>query len=161
MSSRCRPVCPGLRIASAALAAGTPAEASSETKRRRRALNAAGPSIPGTGNPSPGDPAPTNSAEPPAVRRTDGDGNYESFKSRWIQYCAADFAALPADLSERVFEVVRQATADMLRDSGYRIVEAVSANHAIALLQTHRDISLLVTDYLMPRMTGVELAYKF
>ena len=74
---------------------------SSKTKRRRRALNAAGPSIPGTGNPSPGDPAPTNSAEPPAVRRTDGDGNYESFKSRWIQYCAADFAALPAALQAR------------------------------------------------------------
>jgi hypothetical protein len=61
-----------------------------------KAQNAGGPSIPSTGSPSPADPAPSNSAEPPAVRRTDGDGNYEVLKSRWVQYCEADFAALPA-----------------------------------------------------------------
>jgi hypothetical protein len=63
--------------------------------------NAGGPSIPSTGSPSPADPAPSNSAEPPAARRTDGDGNYEVFKSRWVQYCEADFAALPAAMHTR------------------------------------------------------------
>jgi hypothetical protein len=58
--------------------------------------NPGGPSIPSTGILSPADPAPSNSAEPPAVRRTDGDGNYEVLKSRWVEYCEADFAALPA-----------------------------------------------------------------
>jgi hypothetical protein len=66
-----------------------------------KAQNAGGPSIPSTGSPSPADPAPSNSAEPPAVRRTDGDGNYEVFKSRWVQYCEADFAALPAAMQTR------------------------------------------------------------
>jgi hypothetical protein len=61
-----------------------------------KAQNARGPSIPSIGSPSPADPAPSSSAEPPAARRTDGDGNYEIFKSRWVQYCEADFAALPA-----------------------------------------------------------------
>jgi hypothetical protein len=66
-----------------------------------KAQNAGGPSIPSTGSPSPADPAPSNSAEPPAARRTDGDGNYEVFKSRWVRYCEADFAALPAAMHTR------------------------------------------------------------
>ena len=61
-----------------------------------KAQNARGPSIPSIGSPSPADPAPSSSAEPPAVRRSDGDGNYEVFRSRWVQYCEADFAGLPA-----------------------------------------------------------------
>jgi hypothetical protein len=50
----------------------------------------------------PTDPAPSNSAEPPAVRRLDGDGNYEVLKSRWVEYCEADFAALPAATQTRL-----------------------------------------------------------
>jgi hypothetical protein len=73
----------------------------SKTKRRRGALNADGPSIPGGGGPSPAEPAPSSSAEPPALRGTDGDGNYEGFKLRWIQYCEADFVALPAAMQTR------------------------------------------------------------
>jgi hypothetical protein len=46
---------------------------------------------------------------PPALRRTDGDGKYETFKSRWVQYCEADFAALPAAMQTRfVTEVLRR-----------------------------------------------------
>jgi hypothetical protein len=74
---------------------------SSKTKRRRCALNAGGPSISSTGSPSPADTARSNSAESPAVRPTDDDGNYEVFKSRWVQYCEADFAALPATMQTR------------------------------------------------------------
>jgi len=63
----------------------------SKTKRRRSALNADGPSIPSGGSPSPAEPAPSNSAEPPTLRGTDGDENYEGLKLRWVQYCEADF----------------------------------------------------------------------
>jgi hypothetical protein len=72
-----------------------------KTKRRRGALIADDPSIPSGGSPSPAEPAPSNSAEAPTLRGTDGDGNYEGFKLRWVQYCEADFAALPAAMRRR------------------------------------------------------------
>jgi hypothetical protein len=64
-------------------------------------VNADGPSIPSTGSPSSADPVPSNSAEPSALRRTNGDENYEAFRSRWVQYFEADFAALPAAMQTR------------------------------------------------------------
>jgi hypothetical protein len=64
-------------------------------------VNADGPSLPSTGSPSSADPVPSSSAEPPALCRTNGDGNFEAFKSRWVQYCEADFAALPAEMQTR------------------------------------------------------------
>ena len=63
-------------------------------------VNADGPSIPSTGSPSSADPQ-SSSAEPPGLRRTNGDGNFEAFRSRWVQYCEADFAALPAETQTR------------------------------------------------------------
>jgi Protein of unknown function (DUF3102) len=71
-----------------------------KTKKRRCALNADGPSNPSAGSPS-ADPAPSSSAERPALRRTNGDGNFEALKSQWVQYCEADFAALPAAMQTR------------------------------------------------------------
>jgi hypothetical protein len=44
-------------------------------------------------------PANRNNAPHPALEN--GDGNYEVFKSRWAQYCKADFAALPAGMQTR------------------------------------------------------------
>jgi len=38
---------------------------------------------------------------PAALRRTDGERQYEAFKSRWVQYCEADFKALPAPMQAR------------------------------------------------------------
>lgn len=38
---------------------------------------------------------------PLALRRTDGERQYEAFKSRWVQYCEADFKALPAAMQAR------------------------------------------------------------
>jgi hypothetical protein len=70
-------------------------------KRRRGALNADDPSIPSGGNPSPAEPAPSDSAAAPTLRGTDGDGNYEGLKLRWGQHCEADFAALPAAMQTR------------------------------------------------------------
>jgi PAS domain S-box-containing protein len=54
--------------------------------------------------------------------------------------------------------LARASTADMLADLGYGVVEADSAQAALALMDAGEPIDLLVTDYLMPDMTGAELA---
>jgi nitrogen-specific signal transduction histidine kinase/CheY-like chemotaxis protein len=54
-------------------------------------------------------------------------------------------------------EVVRISTADMLTDFGYRVLEADSAEAALALLNEGARPDLLVTDHLMPGMSGVDL----
>ncbi|KQV33017.1 ATP-binding protein [Rhizobium sp. Root1204] len=55
-------------------------------------------------------------------------------------------------------ELVRLSTADMLVDLGYKVVEAASAQDALALIDNGIQFDLLVTDHLMPGMTGTELA---
>ncbi|MGK6324741.1 PAS domain S-box protein [Sphingomonas sp. DT-51] len=54
--------------------------------------------------------------------------------------------------------VVRASTADMLEELGYKVREAASAEDALALVGDGLYPDLLVTDHLMPGMTGVELA---
>jgi PAS domain S-box-containing protein len=54
-------------------------------------------------------------------------------------------------------ELVRATTADMLVELGYAVVEAASAEAAVRLLDEGLRPDLLVTDYLMPGMTGVDL----
>jgi CheY-like chemotaxis protein len=54
-------------------------------------------------------------------------------------------------------DVVRLATADMLEDIGYNVVQADSGAAALQLLRQGCEVDLLVTDYLMPGMNGVEL----
>ena len=55
-------------------------------------------------------------------------------------------------------ELVRASTADMLADLGYAVLEANSAEDALKLIDDALDIDLLVTDHLMPRMSGTSLA---
>jgi PAS domain S-box-containing protein len=55
-------------------------------------------------------------------------------------------------------ELVRLSTADMLTDLGYAVIEACSAEEAIGRLETGQSIDIMVTDHLMPGMTGTELA---
>ena len=55
-------------------------------------------------------------------------------------------------------ELVRLSTADMLAELGFEVVEAASAGEALRLLDTGLSPSLLVTDHLMPGMSGTELA---
>jgi len=55
-------------------------------------------------------------------------------------------------------ELVRVATADMLTELGFDVIEAASGAEALAMLDRYPDIDLLVTDHLMPEMTGTELA---
>ena len=53
---------------------------------------------------------------------------------------------------------VRMCTADVLTDMGYEVVEAHSAEAALQALDSGVAPSLLVTDHLMPGMSGSALA---
>ena len=55
--------------------------------------------------------------------------------------------------------LVRLGTAEMLRDEGYEVDEADSAEAALALGPFDR-FDCVVTDYLMPGLNGVELAHR-
>ncbi|WEK43400.1 MAG: PAS domain S-box protein [Candidatus Sphingomonas colombiensis] len=48
-------------------------------------------------------------------------------------------------------------TTALLEDLGHEVLGAISGNEALALLEQHPDIDLLVTDQIMPGMTGSEL----
>lgn len=55
-------------------------------------------------------------------------------------------------------EVVRASTADMLEEFGYAVHEADCGEAALRLIAEGLAPDLLVTDHLMPGMTGVDLA---
>jgi CheY-like chemotaxis protein len=54
--------------------------------------------------------------------------------------------------------LIRMSTADMLTDLGYSVTEAGSAEQAIDAIAGGFTPDLLITDHLMPGMTGTELA---
>ena len=56
-------------------------------------------------------------------------------------------------------KLVRASTAEMLVDLGYEVSEAESAEAALALIEMGLTPSLVITDHLMPGMTGADLAY--
>ncbi|MBP1804649.1 PAS domain S-box protein [Rubellimicrobium aerolatum] len=55
-------------------------------------------------------------------------------------------------------DLVRIGTAEMLRELGYEVVEAAGAAQALDLVRRGLAPDLLVTDYLMPGMSGAQLA---
>ena len=55
---------------------------------------------------------------------------------------------------------VRAATAEMLADLGYDVVEANSGAKALRELESNPEISFLVSDHVMPGMNGVQLAAR-
>lgn len=55
-------------------------------------------------------------------------------------------------------ELVRMSTADMLTELGFDVVEASSAEEALGMIRKGAIPDLLVTDHLMPGMTGAALA---
>ncbi|UZW57430.1 ATP-binding protein [Sphingobium sp. JS3065] len=57
-------------------------------------------------------------------------------------------------------ELVRASTADMLREMGYDVMEANSAEKALLLLAEGVHVDVLVTDHLMPGLTGTDLAER-
>jgi signal transduction histidine kinase len=56
--------------------------------------------------------------------------------------------------------LVAAGTAAMLEDLGHTVREASSAAEALALLEGDRAIDLVITDHVMPGMSGVELARR-
>lgn len=57
-------------------------------------------------------------------------------------------------------DLVRASTAHMLSELGYTVVEAHSGEEALSLLDRSDGIDLLVTDHLMPGITGTDLAMR-
>jgi CheY-like chemotaxis protein len=55
-------------------------------------------------------------------------------------------------------EGVRETTAAMLRDLGFKVIEAGSGGAALEVLDTRRKIDLLLLDFAMPGMNGAEVA---
>lgn len=88
----------------------------------------------------------------------------------WLPVCAAEahVDAVPDKVISPIApgtvlvvddeDVVRMTTADMLVDLGYRVIEASSAEEALRLIGEGAQFDLLVTDHLMPGMTGTDLA---
>jgi YesN/AraC family two-component response regulator len=56
-------------------------------------------------------------------------------------------------------ELVRMSTAHMLVELGFVVAEASSAEEALRIVDGDGLIDVLITDHLMPGMTGVDLAY--
>ena len=54
--------------------------------------------------------------------------------------------------------LVRMSTADMLADLGFEVTETASAEDALTLMKQDEPFDLLVTDHMMPGMTGIDLA---
>lgn len=57
-------------------------------------------------------------------------------------------------------DMVRASTADMLVELGFHVVEARSGAEAIERLRERDDVGIVITDHVMPNMTGVELAQE-
>jgi CheY-like chemotaxis protein len=56
-------------------------------------------------------------------------------------------------------DMVRMSTADMLVELGFSVLEANSAEDALRIVDSGQAFDLLITDHLMPGMTGVDLSH--
>lgn len=57
--------------------------------------------------------------------------------------------------------LVRLATAELLRDEGYVVLEAVNGGEALALIETGHPLDLVITDIRMPGgIDGVQLSME-
>lgn len=57
-------------------------------------------------------------------------------------------------------DIVRGATADMLRELGHEVVEASSGTAALQVLQSRPEIEILISDHIMPGLQGRDLIRK-
>jgi signal transduction histidine kinase len=57
-------------------------------------------------------------------------------------------------------EMVRATTAEMLTELGYQVVEVCSALEALALFDDGQSFDLLLTDHVMPGMSGADLVRR-
>jgi CheY-like chemotaxis protein/anti-sigma regulatory factor (Ser/Thr protein kinase) len=72
---------------------------------------------------------------------------------------AADPSAAGCALLVDDEEYIRVSTSEMLMELGFNVHEAASAEAALRAIEAGLKPDLLITDHLMPGMTGVELAY--
>jgi signal transduction histidine kinase/DNA-binding response OmpR family regulator len=56
--------------------------------------------------------------------------------------------------------LIAMSTTEMLEDLGHRVIGANSGHHALDILNSEQPIDLMVTDHVMPGMTGIELAAR-
>jgi PAS domain S-box-containing protein len=54
--------------------------------------------------------------------------------------------------------LIALSTTEMLEDLGHRVIGASSGLHALSIIKSEQPIDLMMTDHVMPGMTGVELA---
>jgi PAS domain S-box-containing protein len=102
------------------------------------------------------------------IRSTPGLGTHiELWLPQSAQPTAPQQAALPevpstecqgAVLLVDDEELVRFSTSDMLNELGYSVIEASSAEEALELMQRASVPDYVITDQLMPGMSGTELA---
>ena len=56
--------------------------------------------------------------------------------------------------------LIAMSTAEMLEDLGHKVIPANSGRDALDILRSTQPIDLMMTDHMMPGMTGVELALQ-
>lgn len=56
--------------------------------------------------------------------------------------------------------LIAMSTAEMLEDLGHKVIPANSGRDALVILRSAQPIDLMMTDHMMPGMTGVELALQ-
>jgi signal transduction histidine kinase/DNA-binding response OmpR family regulator len=54
--------------------------------------------------------------------------------------------------------LIAMSTMEMLEDLGHKVIGANSGLHALDIIKSEQPIDLMVTDHVMPGMTGIELA---
>ena len=54
--------------------------------------------------------------------------------------------------------LIALSTIEMLEDLGHRVIGATSGRHALDILKSEQPLDLMMTDHVMPGMTGLELA---
>jgi PAS domain S-box-containing protein len=54
--------------------------------------------------------------------------------------------------------LIAMSTTEMLEDLGHQVIGANSARHALDIIKSGQPIDLMMTDHVMPGMTGIELA---
>jgi CheY-like chemotaxis protein len=57
-------------------------------------------------------------------------------------------------------EGVRKAVREILERNGYHVLEAISADDALIICEQHPSFQLLLTDVVMPRMSGSQLTAR-
>ena len=70
---------------------------------------------------------------------------------------AGDRLSAPSLLLVDDNDDVREITALLLRDNGYAVSEAASGRAALAALDADPSIEVLIVDFSMPEMSGIEL----